>query len=59
MEKYYAKRDQRMGKARYCDECQITKLSRYNDENICGSCALKSQESSRKAILGMVMAVSA
>lgn len=26
------------GKPRYCSQCEITKLSRYNTGKICGSC---------------------
>lgn len=59
MEKYYAKKDQRAGKIRLCSSCGVTRLSRYNDSRICGSCELKDQENSRKSILGMINALSA
>lgn len=59
MEKYYAKRDQRLGKARYCDDCKVTKLSRYNDSHICGSCSLKNEEESKRNVLSLVMQMTA
>lgn len=59
MQKYYANRDRQQGIIRYCSECQSTKLSRYNDSNICSSCRAKVIEDSRKSILNMVMALSA
>lgn len=59
MEKYYAKRDQRLGKTRHCDECGVTKLSRYNDSNVCGSCQIKASEESKKDILSWVTSISA
>lgn len=57
MEKYYARRDQRLGKVRYCDLCRTTKLSRYNDSHICGSCKMKSAEETRMNVLNMVSAI--
>ena len=57
MEKYYAKQAQRLGKERWCERCEITRLSRYNDTQICGPCSLKEVEESRRAIVSMFAAV--
>lgn len=53
MEKYYAKRDQRQGKTRLCQECGATKLSRYNDSLICSSCRTKRQIAANNEVLAM------
>lgn len=58
MEKYYARQAQRQGRARYCSECQTTRLSRYNDSTICSSCELKRTEESRNNVVSMFAAVS-
>ena len=54
MERYYTRRDQRMGKVRWCGSCTTTQLSRYNDSNICGACQRREQEDSRASVLNMV-----
>src|SRR5687767_14268831 len=41
MMKYYQRQDQRKGRARFCQLCKTTKLSRYNDSLICSSCTSK------------------
>lgn len=58
MQKYYAKRDQRAGKARYCRKCGVTKLSRYNDGEICGACNASSIAEANSAVALMLAAVS-
>lgn len=59
MEKYYARRDRKLGKVRFCDECKVTKLSRYNDTHVCGSCTQRATQESRSHVLGILAAVSA
>lgn len=54
MEKYYSRRDQRAGKVRFCSECKITKLSRYNDTMICGGCSLRNHQDSKRNVLSLV-----
>ena len=54
MEKYYEKRDQRLGKARYCKSCGVTKLSRYNDAKICGACKLKREIAANNSVIDML-----
>lgn len=54
MEKYYARRDQLAGKTRYCQTCRVTKLSRYNDSQICSACELSKQVSANNAVLSMI-----
>ena len=58
MEKYYAKRDQKAGKARYCSKCKVTRLSRYNDSLMCGACHASSVAKANNAVLSMLSAVS-
>jgi hypothetical protein len=58
MEKYYARRDQRLGKIRICDECNVTKLSRYNNSLTCSSCDLKKEITVNAAVLNMLTVVS-
>lgn len=57
MEKYYERQAQRLGLERLCVDCQKTKLSRYNDTMVCGPCALKKVEESRKSVVSMFAAV--
>ena len=58
MQKYYAKRDQKAGKARYCIKCNVTKLSRYNDSQICGGCQASSITEANNAVANMLAGVS-
>lgn len=55
MEKYYAKRDQRLGKTRFCTVCGVTKLSRYNDGMVCASCSTRKQELANDSVVSMLM----
>ena len=57
MEKYYAKRDQRQGKARFCKSCKNTKLSRYNDSPICSACKIQREENANKSVANMLLSV--
>lgn len=57
MEKYYDRRDQRQGKARYCAQCD-SKLSRYNDNKVCSSCELKQNVNANRSVADMLMSVS-
>lgn len=58
MEKYYAKRDQKAGKARYCKKCRKTKLSRYNDGQVCAACAAATAAEANNAVADMLASVS-
>lgn len=58
MEKYYDKRDQRLGKVRYCSECRTTKLSRYNNDKICAGCSTKQTVSANQSVIDMLLTVS-
>lgn len=55
MRKYYARRDQRQGKARYCSDCKVTKLSRYNNNDICSACQMKNKEEINKSVSDMLL----
>jgi len=57
MRKYYAKRAQRLGIPRHCSSCN-SKLSRYNDNEICNSCASKGRVIVNNEITNMLMGVS-
>lgn len=58
MQKYYARRDQRLGKTRICRDCNVTKLSRYNNSLVCSSCDLKREIETNNSVLSMLLAVS-
>ena len=58
MEKYYARRDQRQGKERICGDCKITKLSRYNDDNVCSSCKSKKNIELNNSLLDILSSAS-
>jgi hypothetical protein len=55
MEKYYARRDQRQGVPRFCKICGVTKLSRYNDGEICSSCATSREIAANASVVDMLM----
>lgn len=57
MEKYYARRAQKLGLARACTECG-TKLSRYNPDTVCNSCSLNREIQKRDSVLEMLFSVS-
>jgi len=56
MEKYYDRRDQRQGKARYCSKCS-GKLSRYNDGNVCSSCEAQHSVRANRSVADMLATV--
>lgn len=58
MEKYYAKRDQRQGKTRYCKDCGKTRLSRYNDSQTCSPCMMKREVAANNSVIDMLSAAS-
>jgi len=58
MEKYYARRDQRQGKVRYCSMCGDTKLSRYNDTLICSSCSSRKEIDANNEVILMLSSTS-
>ena len=53
MEKYYERQDQRNGKTRFCKVCLTTKLSRYNDGQVCSSCKTKREVAANAAVADM------
>lgn len=57
MEKYYARRAQRMGLERHCDVCS-TKLSRYNSETTCNPCKTKAIADRNNSVATMLAGVS-
>lgn len=54
MEKYYERRAQRLGHTRMCKSCNTTKLSRYNDDQICSPCKAKKQIARNSSVLDML-----
>lgn len=44
MEKYYDNRARLLGKERMCKQCKTTKLSRYNEKQVCAACELKNEK---------------
>lgn len=57
MEKYYARRAQKLGLARYCGSCG-SRLSRYNSDSICNPCSLSLEVQKRNSVLDMLSSVS-
>lgn len=58
MEKYYERRDIKNGVERTCKACGVTKLSRYNDSQICSSCASKREATVNSAVRDMIAQLS-
>lgn len=57
MEKYYATKDRKAGKPRLCSQCGKTKLSRYNEFDVCNACMLKAEEASKTDIIEFLTSV--
>jgi hypothetical protein len=57
MEKYYEKKAIRNGAFRACSKCK-TRLSRYNQSNMCAACEKKTNVSNRNKLIGMIDEVS-
>lgn len=57
MKKYYRRRAQRLGHARYCSSCETTKLSRYNPDTVCNSCSQKQEIELNQSVSNSLMAV--
>lgn len=53
MQKYYAKRAQRLGLVRHCEACG-SKLSRYNSDSTCNACTLKHIDERNNTVFDMV-----
>jgi hypothetical protein len=53
MVRYYARKARRSGAERLCIICEDTKLSRYNNTDVCGSCEVAAQEVFRDSLLTM------
>lgn len=56
MEKYYQRRAQRLGIARYCAKCE-TKLSRYNAADKCNACMLESESNRNHSVASALIAI--
>ena len=54
MEKYYERRAQRLGHIRMCKACHTTKLSRYNDDQICAQCKSQKRLETNNSVLDML-----
>lgn len=54
MEKYYERRAQRLGHTRMCKSCKTTKLSRYNDDQVCAACKTKNRIATNSSVLDML-----
>lgn len=57
MQRYYANKARLAGTSRHCSSCD-SKLSRYNDSDICNSCSLKQKVSSSSQVINMLMTAS-
>lgn len=54
MENYYERKARRQGHLRVCANGCGTKLSRYNDEKICGKCMANADTTTRSELLRML-----
>lgn len=54
MEKYYERRAQKLGHTRMCRSCNTTKLSRYNDDQVCAACKKQNQVDTKISVLDML-----
>lgn len=54
-EKYHSGRARLKGEVRLCTKCEHTKLSRYNDSNICAACRGKSELEANREVLNMLL----
>ena len=57
MEKYYEKKAIRNGMVRNCKKCK-SKLSRYNESNLCSSCVKSINKKYTDGLLGMIDEIS-
>lgn len=58
MVNYYKDRDRRNGVERWCEKCQESKLSRYNESDICSSCRQKAKIEANNSVVQMLMTAS-
>lgn len=56
-EKYYQRKAQHSGETRYCTTCETTKLSRYNDSTICGSCQMSREVFANNSVVSMLSSI--
>ena len=54
LEKYYERRDIKNGVERTCKTCKVTKLSRYNDSQVCAACAGTSEANINSLVRDMI-----
>lgn len=57
MEKYYARRAQKLGLKRHCESCNSV-LSRYNPDTICNPCSLSREIEKNQSVASMLASVS-
>lgn len=57
MQNYYKRKERRAGKERMCANGCGTKLSRYNDNDVCSACTAKRTSDVRSSLLDMVNSV--
>lgn len=58
MEDYYALKDQKAGKPRFCNVCKLSRLSRYNSGKTCAACQSKQRNKDNDVLFGMVATLS-
>ena len=57
MKKYYENKERLSGKVRWCSECGETKLSRYNEGNVCASCTQRKVKESREELMALMSGI--
>jgi len=53
MDKYYQRRAQKLGHARFCNSCSA-KLSKYNSESRCNSCLQQAEADRNSSVANML-----
>ena len=51
---YYKTRDRQRGVERWCEVCQLTKLSRYNPSDVCSACKAGRITEANNAVVDML-----
>jgi hypothetical protein len=53
MVNYYDGQARKLGKVRYCENCQVARLSRYNETLICAACKTRKRVDTNQSVLSM------
>lgn len=51
MKQYYEEKDRKSGMPRTCAVCKVSRLSRYNPDNVCSACNARIESEKRQELL--------